>query len=165
MSDLISDESAPEPVDERKIPKRIRQAIEAKLSGRANNWKSAAALVGISPEHLSRMLARDHVRAFYDRRSRETLRDIGPEAISVLRDLVTNGKTERTRLAALDQTFKLLGMYPRDGAPNVNVNVEGSAGYVIYLKGDQPDDAEHRAEAPMIDVTPGCADGSDGGEL
>ena len=133
MSGTIPDENGLEPISDRKIPKRVRQAIDARMSGRAGNWKAAAALVGLSPEHLSRMLSKDHVRVFYERRARETLREIGPEAVAVLRDLVTNGKTERTRLAALEQTFRLLGMFPRNDAPNVNINV--SPGYVIDLKG------------------------------
>lgn len=156
MTDDLPDEIGENPASTRKVPRRVVQALEARLTGRVNTWKAAAELVGIRPEYLSRMLAKGHVRAFYDRRSQEVLRDMRPEAIGVLRELMLNGKSERTRLTATDQAFKLLGMYPRDGAPSVNVNIE-APGYVIDLVGRR---ADERAP-PMIEGDPirSAADG------
>jgi hypothetical protein len=114
-----------------RIAKRITQAIELIITGTVTTQKAAAERVGITPEHLSRMLSRDHVRVFIERRARQTIAAGQMRASARLVELVDAGSEH----VSLDATKHMLGISGIAPAPatQVNVNIELKAGYVIDL--------------------------------
>jgi hypothetical protein len=63
----------PKPDKAKRIPKRIVQAVNLLVSGECRYQKDAAAKVGVTPEYLSRALARPSVRAFHAQRAAESI--------------------------------------------------------------------------------------------
>lgn len=138
MQDLATAEQqtapAPQkPTKERRIPKRIAQAVELLVTGACTQQKAAAERVGITPEHLSRMLSKDHVRVFSERRARQTISAGLMRASSRLNELVDAG-SEHVSLDATKHLLGIAGIAPAN-SPQVNVNIELKAGYVIDLSG------------------------------
>lgn len=140
MTGDISSEPVPIQTKTPRVPKRVVQAIELRISGRVKLWKDAAAQVGMTPEWLSKSLKKPQVRAFYERRCRESIAELGPEAVATLADLMRNGKSEHVRLQAVEQVAKLAGWYPEKNSPLVNVNVVAGevVGYRIDLTPRHP---------------------------
>lgn len=114
-----------------RIPRAIAQAIELILTGAVTTQKAAAERVNITPEHLSRMLSRDHVRVFVDRRARQTIAAGQMRASSRLVELVDAG-SEHVSLDATKHLLAISGIKPQVDA-SVSVNIELKAGYVIDL--------------------------------
>ena len=146
---------APQPARERRIPRRIAQAIELLLTGECSTQKAAASRVDIAPEHLSRMLAKDHVRVFYERRARQTIAGALPRASRRLVELVDAG-SEHVSLDATKHLLGISGIKPAEDA-RVNVNIELKAGYVIDLSERNPCN-EQIVEHNQGDVCPPVGD-------
>jgi hypothetical protein len=121
------------PATSRKCPRRIAQAIALKIEGEVDTWTEAAARAGVTREHLSRSLKKDHVKAFLERKSREHLANSGPEAITTVVRIMQTSKNERTKLLAAEMLFQANQLYPKQG--HVAVNVSVTPGYVIDLSG------------------------------
>lgn len=156
MQDLapIEQQTAPatqKPSKERRIPRRIVQAIDMLLSGEARTQKAAAEAVGLSAEHLCRTLSKDHIRVFCDRRARQTIGNAGLRASRRLVELVDAG-SEHVSLDATARLLEIIGIKPQRDA-NVNVNVAISAGYVIDLSERKPGN-EQIIEHNQCDVRP-----------
>jgi hypothetical protein len=134
--------AAQQPVRQKQkpIPKAIRLACDALVNGYAKTITEAAEKAGISREYLSRRLGESHIA--------EHLRQKAHRVVSV-----AAGRAAATKVELLDceslhvrsdaSTFVLgvAGIKPTPD-PNINLNIELKAGYVIDLRDDP------------IDVTP-----------
>ncbi|MFK8251786.1 hypothetical protein [Ancylobacter terrae] len=178
MSGTDLDESGLNPGEGRGIPKRVRHAVELKVTGAVTTWKAAAAKAGLTPEWLSKSLRKPQVAAFYTRRSREVLTDAGPEAVQTVMAIMRDGKTDKIKLEAAEVILRLNAMFPKSDTPVVNLAV--TPGYVIDLSGGDGSHARiaastgatepiRQAGPRTIDLTPArsgdaaCGD-DDGGE-
>lgn len=139
----------------RRVPKRIVHAIDLRLTGKVNTWKDAAIQSGVTPEWLSRSLQKVHVKAFLERRSRETIAGLLPQAVATMANLLESD-SDHVRKDVAIHLLRLAGIEPAsDGkSPLVNVNVVAGqvVGYQIDLTPKQP----------VIDITP--PDNASGGQ-
>jgi hypothetical protein len=124
------------PVKERRIPRKIVQAIELIVTGAVTTQKAAAERVGITETWLSRCLHKDNVRVFCERRARQTIAAGQMRASRRLVELIDAGSEH----VSLDATKHMLGIGGIAPAPatQVNVNIELKAGYVIDLSEQNP---------------------------
>jgi hypothetical protein len=143
------------PSKERRIPARVARAIELLLTGEVTTQKAAAERVGLNAQHLSKMLQRDYIRVFCERRARQTISAGLMRASSRLNELVDAGSEH----VSLDATKHLLGIAGIAPAPtaSVNVNIELKAGYVIDLSERNPGN-EQIVEHIQGDVCPPVGD-------
>lgn len=125
------------------IPRRVRHACDLLLSGEVGTIKAAAERVNLSREHLSRMLSRDHVRAYIARKTRENIAGLQMRAAAVLGSLLDRADSEHVKKDVALKVLALNGILP-DGEGGVQVNVNVTPGYVIDLSG--PD-----GKGPIID--------------
>lgn len=130
----------PKPARERRISKPIIQAIELMLSGAVTTQRAAAQRVGVTPEWLSKMMQRDNVRVFIDRRARQTIAAGQMRASRRLVELVDAG-SEHVSLDATKHMLGISGIAPAP-TPSVNVNINLKAGYVIDLSERNPGTAQ-----------------------
>lgn len=128
--------AATKPTRERRVSRRLAQAIELLLTGECSTQKAAAIRVGMSPEHFSKALQKDHVRVFCERRARQTIAGGMMRASRRLLELVDAG-SEHVSLDATKHMLAIHGIKPQQDA-NVNVNIELKAGYVIDLSEHNP---------------------------
>jgi hypothetical protein len=116
-----------------RISKPIRRACELLASGECKTIKAAAERVNVSREWLSRMLQRDHVRVFCERKSREILSHGMLRASSRMLELV-DGPAAGTAYDAAKFTLAVNGIKPEpDQVAGLSVHV--SAGFVVDLSG------------------------------
>lgn len=142
---------APKSVREPRISKRLRQAIDLLAKGRSLTQKAAAEACGLTAEHLSRSLRKDHVRAFLTRRTRETIAVGALRAGERVVELIDSG-SEHVSLDASKHILAIEGIRPpADAQAVVNVNI--SPGYVINMNSPRP--TERRLSEPaVIDAKP-----------
>jgi hypothetical protein len=137
------------PAKERRISKRIAEAVRLIVTGECATQKAAAERVGITPGHLCEMLKKPHVQMFVARRSRETIANGTMRASARLLELLDAG-SEHVSLDASKHVLGIAGIKPADAA--VNVSIELRAGWIIDVA---PAPGELEAQRrPMIDVTP-----------
>lgn len=134
-NDLATADTASEPVKERRIPKRIAEAVRLLVTGECATQKAAAERVGITPGHLCETLKKPHVQMFVARRARETLAAGVMRASARLNALVDAG-SEHVSFDATKHVLALAGIKPSADA-QVSVNIDIKAGYVIDLS-DSP---------------------------
>jgi hypothetical protein len=146
---------ATKPVKERRIPRRIANAVELLLSGECATQKAAAERVGLSREHLCKALQKDHVRVFIERRSRQTIAAGQMRASRRLVELIDAG-SEHVSLDATKHMLGIGGIAPAP-TPSLNVNIELKAGYVIDLSERNPG-KEQIVEHNQLDVRPPVGD-------
>jgi hypothetical protein len=123
----------------RPIPKKIRNALEAMLAGKAKNLIAAAKVAGISREYLSRTLsARPDIVTWVQARAARTLGIGASVAAAKMLELIFSNSS-RTSFEASRHVLALSGLKPPADA-TVNVNVVQSVGYCIDLRGrtDRP---------------------------
>ncbi len=125
-------ETAPEQ-RRRPIPKAIREACEALVSGRAKNLTAAAKLAKISREHLSRSLSQSHVAEYLRQRAARTVAIGSGRAAARIIELL-DAKSEHVALEASHRVLAISAIKPPADA-QLNVNVELRAGFVIDLSG------------------------------
>ena len=113
-----------------RIPKRVKSAIEAILSGKAKDATTAAGQVGLSREHLSRMINRPHVQVFIAQERRRTIAHASLRAAARIGELVDTA-SEHVSLDASKHVLAIEGISPQEKGIQVNVNVR--AGFVIDL--------------------------------
>lgn len=131
----------------KKIPRKISQAIDLLVSGECKTQKAAAERVNMTPEHLSRVLGSDHVRAVLRERVSRTLASGTARAAARILELV-DCESSKVALAASQHVLAIDGLAPiKQPGININNNVTVSAGYILNMTG--------RAEAelkPIIDA-------------
>lgn len=114
----------------KRVPKRVQQAITAILDGSAKNATIAAERVGLSKEHLSRMLNKAHVQVFIAQERRRTIAHASLRAAARIGELV-DAASEHVSLDASKHVLAIEGISPQEKGIQVNVNVR--AGFVIDL--------------------------------
>jgi hypothetical protein len=145
----------PKPARERRIPSRVAKAVELLLSGEVRTHKAAAERVGLNYQHLSKMLNRDYVRVFIERRARQTIAAGQMRASRRLVELIDAG-SEHVSLDATKHMLGIGGIAPAP-TPSLNVNIELKAGYVIDLSERNPG-TEQIIEHDQTDVRPPVGD-------
>jgi hypothetical protein len=134
----------PKPVRERRIPKRIAEAVRLLLTGECKTQKAAAERVGMNETYLSEALRKPHVQVFIERRTRETIANGTLRASARLVELIDSA-SEHVSADVSKHMLAIAGIKPTaEPAALVNINIR--AGYVIDLSDDPP--------AKVIDVTP-----------
>lgn len=135
-----------------RIPRRVKTAILAILSGAAKNATIAAEQVGLSREHLSRMINRPHVQVFIADERRRTIAQASLRAAGRLSELI-DAESEHVSLQASQHVLAIEGISPPERGNGVQVNVNVTPGYVVRLR--HVDGAELEGQA--VDVTPPAA--------
>ena len=138
----------PKPSKRERIPKRISHAIETLISGECKTIKAAAEKQKLSREHLSRMLSKDHIRAFYERRTRENIGASQMVASAVLTDLMENAESEHVRKDVAIHALSVAGIKPADqGITGALTQI--NVGYVINLapRGSEQGEAQRAAHS------------------
>lgn len=131
---------ATKPARQRRISRPIVQAIELILTGEVTTQKAAANRVGVTDAWLSKMLQRDYVRVFCERRMRQTISAGTMRASRRLVELI-DASSEHVALDATKHALAIHGIKPATDA-NVSVSIELKAGYVIDLSEDNPQKAK-----------------------
>jgi hypothetical protein len=125
--------TAPQP-RARPIPRKIKDAIEAMLSGKARNLTQAAKVAGISREYLSRTLTnRPDVVEYAKNRAARVLGIGASVAAAKMMELI-HSSSQRVGFEASRHVLALSGIKPPPDT-SMNVNIELKAGYVIDLSG------------------------------
>lgn len=132
------------PVRERRVSKRIAEAVRLILTGECKTQKAAAERVGMNETYLCEALKKPHVRVFIERRTRETIANGTLRASARLVELLDAG-SEHVSLDASKHLLAIEGIKPA-AAPTTNVNLNVTCGYVIDLS---PEIGE------IVDVSPG----------
>lgn len=132
----------------RRISKKLRKALDLLASVEGIEKQAAAHEAGITPEHLSRSLNKDHVQAYLTRKAKRHLTLAVLRASNVKVDLLA-AESERVRSDVASEVLALQGIKPvEDKRASVNINI--TPGYVINLSqaGDQAKvvDADSRDE-------------------
>jgi hypothetical protein len=115
----------------RRVPPKVRQAINEYVSGRARTKEQAAKTAGISREYFSRSCGLPHVAAYL---RDQAARHIATGAARAAAKMVELMEAKNGRVAHDSAKFVLgvAGIKPApDAQPNVNVNIK--AGFVIRL--------------------------------
>jgi predicted DNA-binding protein (UPF0251 family) len=123
--------SKPVSVKRVRIPEAIRQAIELLASGECTTQKAAASRVGISQEHLSRMLQRDHIRVFMARAASKTIAGAALRASRRYVELV-DANSEHVSAQVCERILTSEGHLKSDAA-QLTVNVDVKPGFVIDI--------------------------------
>jgi len=130
----------------RRVPLKVRAAIDHYVGGRARTITAAAKKAGLSREYLSRSLSQPHVAAFLrDKAARVVAMGAG-RAAARLNELI-DSKSDHVSLDATRLSLGIAGIKPSSEAA-VNVNIEQRAGYVILLS---------RVEQPETRIVGGAA--------
>jgi hypothetical protein len=136
-----------EPPREATVPRAIRRCIDLMLTGNARTQKDAADQVGISPEYLSRSLAKGHVQEWRKRRIAHAIDGLKVDAVGEAHRLLLGAASEHVRK---DLVVKVLAreLEPEAGSTNLTVSV----GYVIKLGEARSGPAHGTPEAkPLIE--------------
>jgi len=162
MSDLATVEHqaappAPKPVKERRISKRMQQALEH-LATKGVTQREAASRAGISEFHLSRELRKPQIQAFIARRAAENIARGVWRASTRMVELV-DAESEHVAAKVSERLLEHGGILrPQASGTNVNVSINNnmSAGYVIDLTPWQPLNAAQQVDAPgrSVHTTP-----------
>ena len=135
------------PVRERRVSKRIAEAVRLLLTGEYKTQKAAAERVGMNESYLSEALRKPHVRVFIARRTRETIANGTLRASARLVELL-DASSEHVSLDASKHLLSIEGIKPA-AVPTTSVNLNVQAGYILDLRSD-----EEIAAGRVIDVTP-----------
>lgn len=117
----------------RPIPKRVREAIDHYVTGRARTLTAAAKMASISREYFSRSLSLPHVASFLREKAARQVAMGAGRAAARLNQLL-DSKSEHVSLEATKFSLGVAGIKPASDA-QVNVNIDVKAGFVIDLSG------------------------------
>jgi hypothetical protein len=114
-----------------RITVKVRRAVELMATGKCKTIVEAAEQVGLARESLSRALAKPHVIEHMRQRAIRTIAQAAGRAAEVKAELLDCGDSVARDRAS---TFVLgtAGIGPAT-APNLSINLEIRAGYVIDL--------------------------------
>ena len=135
----------PEPPKDKKprISKRIRSVAELLITGECKTIKAASERIGLAYDYVRQELKKPSVRVFCEQRARETIAAGTMRASARLIELLDAG-SEHVSLDATKHMLGIAGIKPATD-PQVSVNIDIKAGYVIDLREDS---------APVIDAVP-----------
>ncbi len=144
---------APAPSKRMRIPKAVRHACDLIADGEVKTIKAAAMRVGLSREHLSRMLSKDHVRVFLTRAASKTIAAAPLRASRRYVELI-EAESEHVAAKVCDRILTSEGIL-RGDTTQVSVNVDVKAGFVIDLSEPREISAQvHSAPKPLIEHKP-----------
>jgi hypothetical protein len=126
------------------ISAKVRTAIDAMVAGDAKTITDAAAVAGISREHLSRELSKVHVTEHLRQKIKRTLA-VGAARAGATKLALLDSSSEIVRDRASSYVLGLIGIVPE--AATAAPSGPASPGVVIQI-------ITHDARPPMIDVTP-----------
>jgi|ERR1700722_13954403 hypothetical protein len=141
----------PKPVKERRVSKRIAEAVRLLLTGECKTQKAAAERVSMNESYLSEALRKPNVRMFIERRTRETIANGSLRASARLVELL-DASSEHVSLDASKHLLAIEGIKPAV-QPMTSVNLNVQAGYILDLRSD-----EEIAAGRAIDVTPNTSE-------
>jgi len=121
-----------QPERKRRVPPRVRDAINELVYGRVKTITAAAEKVGLSRERLSRALSEPHIAEFVRTRAAKIVGLASGRAAARLAELIDSG-SEHVSFDASKHVLAIAGIKPAADA-QVNVNLELRAGYVISLE-------------------------------
>lgn len=128
--DIVPAELLPRPT--KKIPGKIKRAIDALIRGDVKTITDAAELVGYTREHLSRELHRPHIQAFFQDKVKRIVTLTSGRAAARLAELIDDPRSAHVSLEASKFALGYVGVRPTsDEHLSVDVNVR--AGFVIDL--------------------------------
>lgn len=130
----IEHQSAPtsaKPDKPPRISKNIRQVVDLLVTGACATQKAASDRIGLHPDYVCRELKKPQVRAFIERRSRESIAAGVMRASARLNGLI-DAASEHVSLDATKHVLAIAGIKPAADA-QVSVNIDIKAGYVIDL--------------------------------
>jgi hypothetical protein len=134
----------------RRVPKKIKAACEAIVTGQAKSITDAATAAGISREYFSRQLSKSHVAEYLRQKAARTVAIASGRASARIGELI-DADSEHVSLDASVRTLAIAGISAVQ--TNVNLNFHGDmpkAGYVIDLRDERDSEPAPR----IIDVTP-----------
>lgn len=118
----------------RPVPKKVRTACDAIVSGHAKTVTDAAAHAGISREYLSRQLSKPHVAEYLRQKAARTVAIASGRASARIGELI-DASSEHVSFDASRHVLAIAGIKPA-ADPNVSLNIELKAGWVIDLRED-----------------------------
>lgn len=131
LSALATPPDEHKPERERRVSRRVAEAVRLIVTGECATQRAAAERTGLNASHLCEMMKKPHVRVFIERRARETIAAGMMRASARLNQLVDAG-SEHVSLDATKHVLALAGIKPAADA-QVSVNIDIKAGYVIDL--------------------------------
>lgn len=127
------------------ISAKVRAAIDAMVADTAKTITDAAAVAGISREHLSRELSKPHVAEHMRQKIKRTL-VVGAARAGATKLALLDSSNEMVRDRASSYVLGLIGVVPEAAASAAPSGI-ASPGVVIQI-------ITHDPRPPMIDVTP-----------
>lgn len=149
-----NDLEAPAPAKRLRVPKRIRHACELIADGEVKTIKAAAERVGMSREHLSRSLTKDHVQVFLKRAAAKTIAGASLRASRRMVELI-DARSEHVAAKVSERILTSEGILRTDHT-QAPAGVDLRAGFVIKLvvQSEGSNTGNSRgAQAQVIDAT------------
>src|ERR1700722_6320160 len=117
----MTDTTLPAP-RKRSIPKKIKAACDAIISGQAKTVTDAAALAGISREYLSRQLGEPHVQEHLRQKAARNVAIASGRASARIGELIDAG-SEHVSFDASKHVLAIAGIKPVGESP-INLNFD-----------------------------------------
>jgi hypothetical protein len=127
----------------KKIPQRVRLAIEKMVNGEVKTVTAAAEAAGLSREYLSRSLSAPPIAAYLKGKIQRRLAVGAARAGAVKMELLESA-SDHVRNDASEYVLALAGIKPAEKSA-IEINLSVKAGYIIDLS---PEPGE------LVDVTP-----------
>ena len=124
--------AASDPERRKRIPEKVKRAIDALIEGRARNISAAADLVECSRAYISRELGKPHIADYFKNRVAKAVALTGGRAAARLAELIDDERSAHVALDASKFVLGTLGIKPT-ADPAVNVNLNVPAGWIIDL--------------------------------
>jgi hypothetical protein len=131
--DRPSDQPALPAPRSRPVPKKVKAACEAIVSGKVKTITDAAEHAGISREYLSRELGKPAAQEFLRQKAARNVAIASGRASARIGELI-DASSEHVAFDAARHVLAVAGIKPV-AEPNVNLNIEMRAGYVIDIRG------------------------------
>ena len=141
--------TTPQPKKARPIPRTIQDVIEALVSGKAKNLTDAAKLVGVSREYCSRFLSKRPDAVTYMQQRAARVLGVASTVAAARMAALIHAESEHVSFRAAEHVLGVSGIAPAN-QPQVNVNIDVKAGYVIDLREPEEIAAD---KAKVIDGT------------
>jgi hypothetical protein len=131
----------------RQIGRKMRHALELLITGECKTIKAAAERVGMSREHLSRMMGEPHIEAFIAQRTRKTIAAGVMRATARSIELL-DAESEHVSADMAKHIMAIGGIKPHSDATTIINNNNTIAGYVVEIAGsDTPTTIENDISA------------------
>src|ERR1022692_3066801 len=113
----------PQPDKRRRIPPRVREAIDAIVQGRSKTITSAARTVGLSREYLSRSLSEPHIAEHLRQKAARAVAISSGHAAARITELINKSRSDHVAFEASKFSLGVAGIRPQPEA-QLNVNID-----------------------------------------